>query len=278
MVSRLFPIAFAMGFFAVASASAQTVGRTTTVKPGAFRNSAALGVGAPVATDDLVNTDVQGRTNLRFLDQSTLDIGPGSDVRIDRFVYNPNRSAAGGTISLVKGVLRYNSRGAPDGAVQIRTPTSTLGIRGTTIASAYNPVTNESWHQISEGEAEVCPTNVRGAQPPPPPIVSKDGRRARSGCAIINPRGNNTAVVDAAGNIRVFNSPIAGDMTLGLGQQAGVISPGGLSTIAGIQPIAPIGVGIAPVVVGGTIIAGIIAAVIVTSNNDDNRRPPPISP
>jgi hypothetical protein len=61
-----------------------------------------VAVGAPVVTDDLMNTDVQGRTNLRFIDQSNLDIGPGSDVKIDRFVYNPNRTA-GASISLVKG-------------------------------------------------------------------------------------------------------------------------------------------------------------------------------
>ena len=127
---KAFLIGCAIGFAACGSASAQTVGRTTSVKPGVFRNTVAIGQGAPVVTDDLFNTDVSGRTNLRFLDQSTLDIGPGSDVKIDRFVYNPNRTTGGASISLVKGVLRYNSRGAPDGAVQIRTPNSTLGIRG----------------------------------------------------------------------------------------------------------------------------------------------------
>src|SRR3954469_10629633 len=53
-------------FATFGSASAQTVGRTTSVKPGVFRNSAPVAVGAPVVTDDLMNTDVQGRTNLRF--------------------------------------------------------------------------------------------------------------------------------------------------------------------------------------------------------------------
>jgi len=117
----LFAISLAIGVAACEAALAQTVGRTVSVKPGVFRNSAgtsiSLGTGAPIVSDDLVNTDAQGRTNLRFLDQSTLDIGPGSDVKIDRFVYNPNRTTAGASISLVKGVLRYNSRGAPDGAV-----------------------------------------------------------------------------------------------------------------------------------------------------------------
>jgi hypothetical protein len=53
-----------------------------------------------------------------------------SDVRIDRFVYNPDRTTAGATIPLVKGVMRYDSRGASGVAVQVRTPASTLGIRG----------------------------------------------------------------------------------------------------------------------------------------------------
>jgi hypothetical protein len=281
----LIAISLAFGVAGCEAALAQTVGRTISVKPGVFRNSAgtslSLGVGAPVGADDLLNTDAQGRTNLRFLDQSTLDIGPGSDVKIDRFVYNPNRTAAGASISLVKGVLRYNSRGAPDGAVQFRTATSTLGIRGTTTATAYNPITRETWHQISEGVAEVCATNVPASSTPPQPrraIISKDGPSplptARR-CATITPDGNNTAVVDAQGNIRVFRSPIAPDMTIGLGQMAGVIGPGGTSLLAGVPPA--IGLGLVPVV-GGVIVAGIIAALII--NDDDDRRfpPPSISP
>jgi hypothetical protein len=102
----LFAISLAIGVAVCEAALAQTVGRTISVKPGVFRNTAgtalSLGVGAPVVADDLLNTDAQGRTNLRFLDQSTLDIGPGSDVKIDRFVYNPNRTTA---VALLAGVV-----------------------------------------------------------------------------------------------------------------------------------------------------------------------------
>jgi hypothetical protein len=281
----VFAISLVIAVAACEAAVAQTVGRTISVKPGVFRNSAgtalSLGVGAPVVADDLLNTDAQGRTDLRFLDQSTLDIGPGSDVKIDRFVYNPNRTTAGASISLVKGVLRYNSHGAPDGAVQFRTPTSTLGIRGTTTATAYNPITRESWHQISEGVAEVCATNVPASSAPPQPrraIISKDGPPspypAARRCATITRDGNNTAVVDAQGNILVFRSPIDPDMTIGLGRLAGVIGPSGTSVIAGVPAI---GIGLAPVL-GGVIVAGIVAALII--NDDDDRRfpPAPLSP
>ena len=76
-LQKAFWIGCAIGIAVCGSASAQTVGRTTSVKPGAFRNTAPVDVGTPVAQNDLMNTDVQGRTNLRFLDQSILDIGPG---------------------------------------------------------------------------------------------------------------------------------------------------------------------------------------------------------
>jgi hypothetical protein len=38
--------------------------------------------------DDLLNTDREGRAKLRFLDKSNLDVGPGSEVKIDKFAYN----------------------------------------------------------------------------------------------------------------------------------------------------------------------------------------------
>src|SRR6478672_9291067 len=107
----------------VACLAATVVGSATFTKPGVFRNSVGttivLSPGAPVAADDLVKTDREGRAKLRFLDGSTLDVGPGTDVKIDRYVYDPNRSAvAGAAVSLSKGVLRFISKGASDGAYQ----------------------------------------------------------------------------------------------------------------------------------------------------------------
>ena len=110
-LQKAFWIGCAIGIAVCGSASAQTVGRTTSIKPGVFRNTAPVDVGTPVAQNDLMNTDVQGRTNLRFLDQSILDIGPGSDVRIDRFVYNPDRTTAGATTTSPRGTRR--SRPSP---------------------------------------------------------------------------------------------------------------------------------------------------------------------
>jgi hypothetical protein len=141
---------------------AASVGSATFAKPGAYRNSAGtkitLTAGAPVEADDLVNTDREGRAKLRFLDGSNLDVGPGSEVKIDKFVYNSNRSAvAGATITLARGVLRFASSGkAPDGAYQFKTPTSTLGVRGTGFGLAFHPTTQVTTAQTFQGAVVVC--------------------------------------------------------------------------------------------------------------------------
>jgi hypothetical protein len=141
---------------------AASVGSATFTKPGVYRNSAGtqitLTTGAPVEADDLLNTDREGRAKLRFLDGSNLDVGPGSEVKIDKFVYNSNRAAvAGATITLARGVLRFASSGkAPDGAYQFKTPTSTLGIRGTGFGLAFHPGTHVTTAQTFQGAVVVC--------------------------------------------------------------------------------------------------------------------------
>src|SRR3954454_352577 len=195
---------------------AASVGSATFAKPGAYRNSAGtkitLTAGAPVEADDLVNTDREGRAKLRFLDGSNLDVGPGSEVKIDRYVYNPNRSAvAGAGIALARGVLRFTSRGAPDRAYQFKTATSTLGIRGTDFGLAFNPATFVTTVQTFQGAVEVC------------------ARR----CVLLKGSGGpNTAIVDANGNIETSTrAQPSGDQTLTFGMQAGVLDAAGNSLI-----------------------------------------------
>jgi len=181
-----------------------------------YRNSAGttitLSPGAPVESDDLVNTDREGRAKLRFLDGSNLDIGPGSEVKIDRFVYNPNRSAvAGAVIALARGVLRFTSKGAPDRAYQFKTATSTLGIRGTDFGLAYDIRTAVTTVQTFQGAVEVC---------------------ARSCVLLKGSGGVNTAIIDANGNIQTSNrAQPSGDQTLTFGMQAGVLDAAGNSLI-----------------------------------------------
>jgi hypothetical protein len=51
-----------------------------------------LAVGSGVHADETIGTDKGGVAGLRFHDQSSLDVGPNSSVRLNKFIYDPNRS------------------------------------------------------------------------------------------------------------------------------------------------------------------------------------------
>jgi hypothetical protein len=60
-----------------------------------------------------------------------LDVGPNSSVRLNKFIYDPNRSGGKAVFDAAKGSFRF-STGAQGGNrnIQIKTPVGTLGIRG----------------------------------------------------------------------------------------------------------------------------------------------------
>ena len=71
---------------------------------------------------------------LLLLDQTTFSIGANARMRIDRFVYDPNRSASVVSASVVTGAFRFMSGKAlhaNPGQSSIHTPVASIGIRGT---------------------------------------------------------------------------------------------------------------------------------------------------
>jgi hypothetical protein len=114
------------------AAAQQQIGTTHRVTPAAHGSVAGtLAVGSGVHTDETIGTDKGGVAGLRFHDQSTLDVGPNSSVRLNKFIYDPNRSGGKAVFDAAKGSFRF-STGAQGGNrnIQIKTPVGTLGIRG----------------------------------------------------------------------------------------------------------------------------------------------------
>ena len=68
-----------------------------------------LAVGNAVFQDDLVRTGADSVAQLLFADQTTLSVGPRSEIRLDRFVYDPSRSVGDVAVSLTGGSLRFIS-------------------------------------------------------------------------------------------------------------------------------------------------------------------------
>ena len=74
-----------------------------------------------------------GLAQIRFVDDTRLVVGPNSRLVIDEFVFNPDQTAQQVTIRMAKGTFRFLSGNSPSKAYSIRTPTMTIGVRGTVL-------------------------------------------------------------------------------------------------------------------------------------------------
>jgi len=85
----------------------------------------------PVFWQESIRTGADSSARLTFLDDTTLATGPGSQVKLDDFVY----AGAAGTqklvVSLSKGVMRFVSGKMDSDAYEVRTPGAIIGVRGT---------------------------------------------------------------------------------------------------------------------------------------------------
>lgn len=86
---------------------------------------------APVFMGDKVNTGAFGEAQLKFRDETKLVVGPSSSLLIDKFVFSDQNTAKSVTINAVRGTFRFITGSSPKNAYVIRTPTATIGLRGT---------------------------------------------------------------------------------------------------------------------------------------------------
>jgi len=116
-----------------AAASAQeAIGRATSVRPqaeGSHGGNRTLSGGANVYSQETVRTGDSGQADLQFRDNSNLSVGAKSSVRLDKFVYDPNKSGGAVAIQATRGTFRFVT-GSQGGSYQIKSPYGTLGIRG----------------------------------------------------------------------------------------------------------------------------------------------------
>lgn len=101
-----------------------------------------------IAWGDLIDTGKRSQLQILLLDRSTFGIGARSQLRIDRFVYDPNEGRSF-FATFFKGAMRFFS-GRQDGANSgdIETPAGRIGIRGT----AVDLLVGEEAEEIAEDE------------------------------------------------------------------------------------------------------------------------------
>jgi hypothetical protein len=90
-----------------------------------------LAAGDGVVSNEGIKTDSASNALLQFLDQTTLTIGPTSSVVLDRFIYNPDRTARDGTVQMSIGTARWVGGASQSDSYKVQTPHAVIGVRGT---------------------------------------------------------------------------------------------------------------------------------------------------
>ena len=80
--------------------------------------------------NERVETVRDGALHLRFVDDTVFRLGSNSSAVLDKFVFDPDTGTGEIALSLSKGLFRYVSGILKGPAVTIRTPTATIGLRG----------------------------------------------------------------------------------------------------------------------------------------------------
>lgn len=93
----------------------------------------ALAAGSQIFQNERISTGANSVAQLMFTDQTTLSVGPRSQVTLDRYVFDPNRSTGDVAVSLTTGAMRFISGSQPSQSYQVRTPVATIGVRGTIV-------------------------------------------------------------------------------------------------------------------------------------------------
>jgi hypothetical protein len=101
-------------------------GKTSSVKPG-----------DALYEQDTLDTGADGSIGITFTDDSVLSLGPNSEAALSQYSFDSSNfkgtmltDLRKGTASMVSGDI---ARSSPS-AMQVRTPTATLGVRGTSFA------------------------------------------------------------------------------------------------------------------------------------------------
>lgn len=91
-------------------------------------------VGTPVMNGSKLMTGANASMGVTFKDNTVMSFGPNTELTVDEYVYSPNKGKLKLGATMAKGTLAYLSGAIakikPD-AVSVKTPTGTIGVRGT---------------------------------------------------------------------------------------------------------------------------------------------------
>jgi len=150
-----------------------TVGNTFTVVRTVMgtldANMRQLKLADDIYHNELIETGDGSATEVVFIDETKLALGPNSSIVLDKFVYDPRPDQSSFVATATKGVFRFVTGNLPKSSYTIHTPTATIGIRGTIFSLAVLPQQTTDGSQsylvrfsLEEGAADIsgCGTDA----------------------------------------------------------------------------------------------------------------------
>jgi hypothetical protein len=98
------------------------------------RNGASQGLKAqdPIFRGDLLRTGVNATLGIIFDDETTFNLSANSSIQVNEFVYNPGAKSNSALFTVARGTVAFAAQQvAKTGDMKIATPSSVLGVRGT---------------------------------------------------------------------------------------------------------------------------------------------------
>ena len=129
-------------------ASAQAVGVNAAIRNTVTMKTRADAAPRPAVLKERVSLGDQIRTanasvlQVVLLDRTNFTVGANARVTIDRFVYDPSRSASAVGASVARGAFRFISAKSlhnMPGQTAIKTPVASIGVRGTIFEGVVGP-------------------------------------------------------------------------------------------------------------------------------------------
>lgn len=114
----------------------------------------------PVYSGDKITTNALGRAQIVFQDETKLVVGPNSSLTIDKFVFTGDGKASAVAMNMAKGALRFISGNSPSSVYKLKTPSATIGVRGTQFDVALGS-RGETGLLVFQGAVQMCGNSGR---------------------------------------------------------------------------------------------------------------------
>lgn len=117
-----------------------------------------LKTGDNIHQNEVIATAKESEAEIILNDDTKLAVGPESRIVLDSFVYDPKKKDGEVIINATKGAFRFITGKSAKSAYTIKTPASTIGVRGTTF-DGFVDDNGEIALLLVDGEIDVCNKN-----------------------------------------------------------------------------------------------------------------------